>query len=102
MSDSYTLGDFGAGGNCSTAGDELIDKEKVGEKVATGAWEFQASTSNVVGWHVPGTPKSLQLWNERAGWQLKRAGKIVGSAGTLADGLELAQKYMRENPGTDG
>jgi len=101
MSDSYTLGDFGAGGERSTAGDALIDTAEAAEDAATSAWEFEASTSNVVGWHVPGTPKSLQLWNERGGWQLKRAGKLIGSSDTLANGLELARKHMQENPAMD-
>ena len=98
MSDRYTLGDFGAGGERSTAGDALIDTAEAAKEAATSAWEFEASTSNVVGWHVPGTPTSLQLWNERGSWQLKRAGKLIGSAKTLADGLQLAEKYMEENP----
>lgn len=95
---SYTLGDFGAGGPRSQAGDELIDMKERAIEVADGRWEYQAHTSNTVGWHIPETPKELLLKRSTAGWQLKRATQIVGSRETLAEGPGLAGKYMENRP----
>lgn len=99
MTDLSTLGDFGAGGPRSRAGDSLIDKNEAGVEAATGLWEFEASTVNVVAWHIPGTPKTLQLWFDDPGWLLQRAQKqIAPRQDTLADGLDVARQYMSEHP----
>jgi len=93
-----TLGDFGAGGRRSPAGDQLIDTKERAVEAATGEWEYQAHTNNTVGWHIPGTPKTLLLKDTASGWQLTRANKPIGSRDTLADGLDLAAQYMTNRP----
>lgn len=99
MTRRSTLGDFGAGGPRSKAGDSLIDRRQMGVEVATGAWEFEGSTDNVVAWHIPGTPKTLQLWFDDPGWILRRAKKQgAPRQDTLADGLDVARQYMSKHP----
>lgn len=93
-----TLGDFGAGGRRSPAGDNLIDTEERAKEAAIGDWKYQAHTDTLVGWHIPGTPKTLQLKRTATGWQLRRANKPIGSRDTLAEALDVAEQYMEDRP----
>jgi hypothetical protein len=92
------LGDFGAGGPRSAAGDTLIDTEQRATEAASGQWEYEAHTDTMVGWHIPGTPKTLLLKRKTCGWQLRRANRPVGTRDTLAEGLDLAENYMTDRP----
>ncbi|MFD1588154.1 hypothetical protein ACFR9U_14315 [Halorientalis brevis] len=93
-----TLGDFGAGGRRSPAGDQLLNTKERAIDAATGEWQYQAHTSNTVGWHIPETPKTLLLKQKPSGWQLVRANKPIGSRDTLAEALDLAEQYMADRP----
>ena len=93
-----TLGDFGAGGRRSPAGDKLIDTEERAKEAAVGEWKYQAHTDNLVSWHIPGTPKMLLLKHTASGWQMRRANKPIGSRETLAEALDLAEQYMKDRP----
>lgn len=96
----YTLGDFGASGARSAAGDELIDKRVLATEVAAGEWEYEIHTPDVIAWHIPESGSTLQLWADDPGWVLKRGNRRVGSRqDTLAEGFELAREYTREHPG---
>jgi hypothetical protein len=95
---TYTLGDFGAGGDRSQAGDRFIDTKSRAVEATAGEWTYLAHTDNMIGWHIPETNKTLLLKDASAGWQLRRANKVVGSRDTLAAGLDLAAEYMADRP----
>lgn len=98
MSENFTLGDFGAGGQRSKAGDTRIDIEQRATEAAAGEWEYLVHTQSQIGWHIPDEPSSLTLHRGETGTTLKRGSRIVGTEGTLVDGLELAAEYMRDHP----
>ena len=100
MSDRATLGDFGAGGRRSKAGDALIDTKEAAQEAAVEPWEYEAHTSELVAWHVPGTVKTLQLRKGEHGWRLRRGERQIGSrAFCLADGLNDAHEFMEDYDG---
>ena len=98
MSGNFTLGDFGAGGRRSRAGDVRIDVEQRATEAAAGQWEYLAHTENRIAWHIPGETSTLTLHRGDTGTTLKRGTRIVGTEDTLVDGLELAAAYMRAHP----
>lgn len=94
-----TLGDFGAGGRPSRAGDDLIDRTEAAQDAAAGAWEFLAEGADTIGWHVPDTNATLRLTETNSGWQLSRATRQRGPRQeTLQEGLDLAAAYMADHP----
>lgn len=98
MCQNYTLGDFGAGGQRSRAGDALIDVEQHAREAAAGDWAYLAHTENRVAWHIPETPSSLQIQCGEHRVLLKRGSRLVGSRSTLVEGLTLAAEYMAAHP----
>lgn len=93
------LGDFGAGGRPSRAGDDLIDRTEAAQDATAGAWEFLAEGADSIGWHVPETNATLTLKETNSGWQLSRATRQRGPRQeTLQDGLNLAATYMADHP----
>jgi len=98
MSENFTLGDFGAGGQRSRAGDTRIDIEQRAKEATAGEWEYLVHTESRIGWHIPDDTATLALHRGETGTTLKRGSRIVGTEDTLVAGLELAAAYMRDHP----
>jgi hypothetical protein len=93
------FGDFGLGGRPSEVSDDWIDTEKLAKEAAKGEWEYQAHTSNIVGWHIPGDTAFLNLKRSDHGWKLERGKRPVsGRDPTLQEGIESAAGYMKQHP----